>query len=503
MAAYEAIRDSFREFNRTLIDSQQWNAQHESRMADQQLKETMLMNQLNQQTFSNRMEQERLRLSGQSNNIGAERLAEQIRNNQARFDADQKKWAEQYQLEQDKINNLKTDRAIKNKLAAEKNREAKETADLLQKQTELTNAKLMRDADTVAKSNVPTRVIIPPTVINNPEVYDKVADEILIKTGGSIGEDNVVLDKHGKELMLPLHEQLRFNYKIKALEAVHDNKPKRMQDEMEILLRTKSNNESRMKNMRSSYAQHERASIKQQNNKMDAKIKEYNKYLDSLDTPQGQAAYHRYKAKNIRTAAAKLSSKELGNDPGVAKQFIAIAEEEEALAATLIEAENKRQLELTKGEQSERKGVLTENQMLNVEDVYKISTPAGVMLSDAVKPKIGTVKNVINIRYNKGNKTDADRLNYREDTVAKIDEYETKYHNSIEELSQLSRQEVDQFIKLYNIEPENNSKSGKLQALKNLTYRTFRDDVRKLAGDDSIMVYRPNKSTNKMKYLGQ
>jgi len=349
MAAYEAIRDSFREFNRTLIDSQQWNAQHESRMADQQLKETMLMNQLNQQTFSNRMEQERLRLSGQSNNIGAERLAEQIRNNQARFDADQKKWAEQYQLEQDKINNLKTDRAIKNKLAAEKNREAKETADLLQKQTELTNAKLMRDADTVAKSNVPTRVIIPPTVINNPEVYDKVADEILIKTGGSIGEDNVVLDKHGKELMLPLHEQLRFNYKIKALEAVHDNKPKRMQDEMEILLRTKSNNESRMKNMRSSYAQHERASIKQQNNKMDAKIKEYNKYLDSLDTPQGQAAYHRYKAKNIRIAASKLSSKEFGNDPEVAKQFIAIAEEEEALAATLIGTENKRQLALAKG----------------------------------------------------------------------------------------------------------------------------------------------------------
>jgi hypothetical protein len=53
MAAYDAIRDSFREFNRTLIDAQAWNTQHQLSAADTKFKQTMLMNQLNQQQFNN------------------------------------------------------------------------------------------------------------------------------------------------------------------------------------------------------------------------------------------------------------------------------------------------------------------------------------------------------------------------------------------------------------------------------------------------------------------
>ena len=162
MAAYEAIRDSFREFNRTLIDSQQWNAQHESNMADRQLKEKMLMNQLNQQTFSNRMQEERLRLAGESNKQGAHRLAETIRNNDRQFTFNQNKFNKEHNLEIKKINALNTDRATKNKLAAAKNQEYKEHLDLLDEEQKLKNKETIRQADLTAQSNELTPVTIPP-----------------------------------------------------------------------------------------------------------------------------------------------------------------------------------------------------------------------------------------------------------------------------------------------------------------------------------------------------
>ena len=48
-----------------------------------------------------------------------------------------------------------------------------------------------------------------------------------------------------------------------------------------------------------------------------------------------------------------------------------------------------------------------------------------------------------------------------------------------------------------------NDGQSKREVLEAFTYQTFRDQVRALAGDDSIMVYKPNKTTYKLQYLGQ
>jgi len=125
------------------------------------------------------------------------------------------------------------------------------------------------------------------------------------------------------------------------------------------------------------------------------------------------------------------------------------------------------------------------------------------MVMDAVKPKIGTVSNVINIRYQKGGRKEESRLNIREDTIAKVEKYEQVYHEEMKEIRDLTSQEIDAELQKYNITPEKNNRNSKIKALEGDIYRTFRDRVHTLAGDNSVMVYKPNATTNKLKYLGQ
>jgi hypothetical protein len=332
---------------------------------------------------------------------------------------------------------------------------------------------------------------------------DKLKDQVMMRYGGTITEDGVVIDKHGEELNVPFHEYRGLKFQADAMMAANDNKQERVQNESGILTRDIAKKKSSASTFTSTYDQAKKAGMNRQINVMEAELEKRNKYLASLTTVKGKSKYLMDHAAQLRVAAGNLSNPNKGNDPDTAKGYIAQADAEEAQAVAMRLAERKRLIEEAKGIGSAAKGGLTENQMLNVEDLYKINTPAGVMIGDAVKPKIGTVKNVINIRYRKGGQTEADRLNYREDTVAKIDEYELSYEESMRELKELDREDVDAFLTEYNIQSENNSTQSKREALSIFVYHTFRDNVRDLAGDDSIMVYKPNKSTNKLKYLGQ
>ena len=59
MALYDPIRDGFREFNRMLEDSQQWDAAHAQRAADTKYKNTVLQSSLVQREFENQMSEKR------------------------------------------------------------------------------------------------------------------------------------------------------------------------------------------------------------------------------------------------------------------------------------------------------------------------------------------------------------------------------------------------------------------------------------------------------------
>jgi len=349
-------------------------------------------------------------------------------------------------------------------------------------------------------------VIIDPKEINNPIVLDKVKDYLLINHSASLNENGEAIDKYGQPLQMKKYQQAQYKHLIKAEQAANLDRYSATINDLNIIKQTKSKLDNQVANRKSIYTKNESMMMKRQSNLLAAAIEDKTNFLNRLDTPQGQATELRFQATQIESAADKLSNPIYGDKPYEAANYITKADDLRKQATAIEVAENNRLKEIAKANAtgtSTAKGGLNENQMLNVEDIYKISTPAGVMLSDSIKPKIGTVKNVINIRYQKGGRSEEDRLNYREDTVAKIDEYETNYHNSIAELSQLNREEIDKFLITYNIIPKNNSTESKRQALKNYTYEYFKNSVRELAGDDSIMVYKPNKSTNKMKYLGQ
>ena len=181
MAAYEAIRDSFREFNRTLIDSQQWNAQHELSMSDRQLKQTMLLNQLNQQEFNNRMAEERMGLLRAGNRQGADKLAFDMENsnrtyllNKVNIEADNQRAMDQLKLDERNINSTIEDRQARATLAAAVEKRSAKAFELSSEEQQLKNEEAQRTAAVAKASLVPSRVIIPPSVTNNTKAFDVV-----------------------------------------------------------------------------------------------------------------------------------------------------------------------------------------------------------------------------------------------------------------------------------------------------------------------------------------
>jgi hypothetical protein len=80
------LREGFRELNRMLIDSQQWDARHAQRQADNEFKHAQLQSNLQQQDFNNRMTTARLELA----NRGETRAAEKMRIDLANYNKDYK-----------------------------------------------------------------------------------------------------------------------------------------------------------------------------------------------------------------------------------------------------------------------------------------------------------------------------------------------------------------------------------------------------------------------------
>ena len=120
MAAYEPIRDSFREFNRMLTDSQSWNARHASSTADRELKQTMLLNQLEQQKFSNEMTTRAMVISEEGNDRAADKLREDIAHNDRVFKSNAAQLLVSNKLERDRLQATATQNRAVNKLGQDK-----------------------------------------------------------------------------------------------------------------------------------------------------------------------------------------------------------------------------------------------------------------------------------------------------------------------------------------------------------------------------------------------
>jgi hypothetical protein len=80
MAVYEPLRDSFREFNRMIIDAQQFDAMHEQRAMDNRMKNTILMGDLKQRAFNNEMTVRAANLADKREDRAALALSQQILN---------------------------------------------------------------------------------------------------------------------------------------------------------------------------------------------------------------------------------------------------------------------------------------------------------------------------------------------------------------------------------------------------------------------------------------
>ena len=514
MAAYEAIRDSFREFNRTLIDSQAWNAQHEVSMADRQLKQTMLLNQLNQQQVNNRLAQERIGIARDGNAIAVQRnasLDNQFKQNHEETVNYHRNVFKQQEAElTEKINNNRTtheDRVAANAgLAALREQQ-------LQKETQATeqlkniNEKAENDLNIMREGNKLSPVIIDPKELSNSIVKDKVKDYLFINHSASLNEDTgEAIGKDGQPLQMKKYQQAQYKHLIRAEQAANLDRRNATINELNIIKQTKSKLDNQVANRKSIYTKHESAMMKRQSHLLDAAIEDKTNFLNKLDTPQGQAAELRFQATQIESAADKLSNPIYGDKPYEAANYITKANDLRKQATAIEAAEKDRLVALVKANAagtSAAKGVLSEKDMLNVTPLYEVDTPAGVMVMDAVKPKVGTVSNVINVRYQKGGRKEESRLNIREDTIAKVEKYEQVYHEEMKEINDLTTQEIDSELQKYNIVPEKNNHYSKIKALEGDIYRTFRDRVHTLAGDNSIMVYKPNATTNKLKYLGQ
>jgi hypothetical protein len=273
------------------------------------------------------------------NKQGADRLAFTIKDSNRKFlldktniEADNKRLADELELQRKNGTSLRALREVQ-KQAAEKSLAQIDQATEAQR---LANEKAMRVAALEKKAAVPTTVVLPKGL--SPQTRSDVMDIITAGYGGTVTEDNQVIGPDGEPLKIPFAKQRELGFEIKALEAVYDNKPERVQSELGVLTSRQNKIESELKSKKSTYQRHEHAALKQQSNLNKAEIENRQKFLNKLQTNNGLADWKMKQANNIRVAARQLNNFQQGANPKAAAQYIEIAEGLEAEAVALREA---------------------------------------------------------------------------------------------------------------------------------------------------------------------
>lgn len=483
MALYDPVRDGFREFNRMLVDSQQWDEQHAARAADRAYKDTVLQSNLVQREFENQMAGKRHQLAVNGDNRAAAQLELAV-----------------------------ADQSFRHGIANEQLNISKTNQQMTAKELAMKKEKHVFDMQVVsAQAEKLTRPYTPTDVDLNGLVPDHLRDDDgfmseLNSLTGTMGEAYVEKDLKVRQLgedgqgvvmqLKPVDAQ-KFVPAIQGLIAKYNDPNLNAKSNIEKLVE-QQNAMKKMASGSDNYNLTERAAAKRQVKKIEQEIRgQYETFKPSIardqymQRSQQMAASAQWYIGNgmedqaavMQKQALELWDKAIASDAagkgtmiqaykeGLAKDGTAVGAgkmtyntvtEEYTYPATLVDPKADPEAMVTTtmkppgitfvkptefvgmtkatggGDDAGTKGAMTDAQMLNIAPMYQTEGIAAMVSSNAAKAKIKTIENMI-IQYHRGalKGSDTERAVARQAMVAEVEEQETDYWSTMTEIKDM------------------------------------------------------------------
>jgi len=307
MAAYEPIRDSFREFNRMIIDAQTWDAKRGAEQADFRLKEVMLKNQLEQQAFNNMMAKGRYDLAVAGHEQGVQESF--IR---------QAQWQQQYNQDMFKLgleqeqNNITNDlneriheNTVSNQAAVTKDRTRRTNAQERIANEQVQNFQAAREEQLLKNNQLKkeaelTPIVFPDRILNNPGAMAELDEYISANYGTNYG---------GK---IPKYKLMDLQDRAEALAIYYDDTNKTVENNTEILKRNVKSINKQIKDAGSdNYNRHDRIILTRDRNMKQGAIDRNEKLLAYRKTPEGKVDQLAANARKLYKKAHLIKNKDL------------------------------------------------------------------------------------------------------------------------------------------------------------------------------------------------
>jgi len=535
MALYDPIRDGFNDFNRMLIDAQQWEAQHKAREQEKVYQDTVLQSNLVQREFENQMTEKRHTLAINQDTRAATQLDEAI-----------------------------ADQSFRHKMANDTLGIQRDNLEINQKELEMKQVKHVQDMRVVtAQANeleepwIPRPVNIggmfPEHVMQNPEALaaiNAIAEQTLdASLGGDGNLKSLQEDGTPGDMLMSNRELENYTPAFLGLKARYDNPTENAQ----INIQTIRGQQAELKKYEKSlggdnYNNADKAAARRQINKLEGDVRQQAKAL----TPAAILNAYKVRAQDSYNSASWLR----------AKGMKGMAEAQEKLALELLEKAaatsklSKGQLspvfmtELKDGKaqsagyevsinpdngqftrtdpegnvvtsprlpeghtllkptedfiskstaakgQQQVTGLMTETQMKDVAPLYQAEGMLAVLSTDAVKPKISQMRTIIGRAHRRLGSKPEDRSFVQGEVVQKVEELELGYWDQSDKLKTKDIGDVRAALSALGIKVEKGASERAL--LEQYYYDDFANAVRQVAGDKNMRIYRPNKTTRQM-----
>lgn len=542
MPAFEPLRAGFRELNRLLIDSQQWDARHEARQAEQELQRTQYLHGLEQQAFQNHMKMAAHELALRGEDRLAEATAQNILESQHRMDMANKR----YGLD------VNQDARAASKLEME--REA-HRQDMIQQKAK--TDEILYQTEPVALS---FSGMLPQRFMENNEFMTALNESIAAPEGFVVNPDGSAALVDGEPVMIKRNIIAReYAPRVRALMSAYDDTPQVMENQLETM--TKQYDDlKKVAAQKSPYRRHEAAAAKKQMASLEPQMMEAAQQL----SPAGMLDYHRNKADELSQYALWLESmgdSELANRvaSGITHHQTAIRSIEDDLRAAGETTEAKRPamfqawqkdigedgrsvpagkwsydwtnleapwVEMSSGQRYKQlptnitfdepyetiskegvgegpavlPGTLTEKEMLKFPQFGKEDQLGKLFYPDALKPTVQTLRQVTNsIFKNRFNENPARRKDANLEAQRLVTTMAGRYFNNVDEIramdSDLIKAAYIGYVDAGQIKPKSKRPSLKdmKQAIIDKEYRDYAKAMKKIAGNPRINVARPNK----------
>jgi hypothetical protein len=213
MALYEPLRDAFDDLNKMIVDSQQWDAQHAAREADNEYRHAVLKSNLQQRRFENDMAEQVMEIRVNGDQRAADAAERAILESNRNYEAQQDRFAF------DKSKFVET-----------------------QERNKLLNEHTALQIDELKKPSTPTRVdlngLISPRLAKNARFMGEL-NEWAGARNMIVGDDLIGMsaDADGNyiETLVSPNEQVKYAPFVRGLAAKYDNPIDNIKEDMVVL----------------------------------------------------------------------------------------------------------------------------------------------------------------------------------------------------------------------------------------------------------------------------